>query len=167
VSAVPPGSGGPPVEVMASPPAALNEDLEHLKLLSTFHYVAALLVALLSLLPLFHLIAGMTMVRWSADRPEDALPAIFAGGCLATLAGIWMLTGLSSAACLAVAGHFLARRIHYAYCLSVAGVECLFMPVGTLLGVFTLLVLLRPSVRTLFTPPPAFPPPPPSPPVGA
>jgi hypothetical protein len=137
--------------------AATNEDLEHLKLLSTFHYLAALLLALFSLVPLFHLLAGMTMVRWSAAKPEEALPAIIAGGCLATLAGLWMLIGLSSAACLALAGRFLARRIHHPFCLAVAGVSCLFMPVGTVLGVFTLLVLLRPSVRDLFTPPPTFP----------
>jgi hypothetical protein len=143
----------------------MNEDLEHLKLLSTFHYVAALLLAAFSLLPVFHLVAGMTMVRWSAEKPEEALPAIVAGGCLATLAGIWMLIGLSSAVCLGVAGRFLKRRIHHPFCLAAAGVSCLFMPLGTVLGVFTLLVLLRPSVRALFNPPPSFPGPPPGPPL--
>jgi len=131
----------------------VNEDLEHLKLLSTFHYVVAALLAVFSLLPLFHLIAGLTMVRWSAEKPADAFPAIVAGGCLATLAGAWMLVGLSSAVCLALAGRFLDRRRHHDYCLAVAGVSCLFMPVGTVLGIFTLLVLLRPSVRALFMPP--------------
>jgi hypothetical protein len=45
-----------------------------------------------------------------------------------------------------------------------AGVECIFMPFGTVLGAFTLVVLLRESVKQLFTgnppPPPAVPPPP-------
>jgi hypothetical protein len=31
-----------------------------------------------------------------------------------------------------------------------AGVMCIFMPFGTVLGVFTLIVLLRPSVKPLF-----------------
>jgi hypothetical protein len=31
-----------------------------------------------------------------------------------------------------------------------AGVECLFMPVGTVLGVFTIIVLVRDSVKELF-----------------
>ncbi len=30
------------------------------------------------------------------------------------------------------------------------GVECLFMPVGTVLGVFTIIVLVRDSVKELF-----------------
>jgi hypothetical protein len=31
-----------------------------------------------------------------------------------------------------------------------AAVECLFMPFGTVLAVFTLVVLLRPAVKQLF-----------------
>lgn len=138
----------------------MNEDPEHLKLLSTFHYVAALLLALASLLPLAYIFAGIVMASWSTDRPADALPAILVGGCFATFAGIFLLIGLSSAVCLAFAGRFLERRIHYPFCLAVGGVSCLFMPVGTVLGIFTLLVLLRPSVREIFSPPPLAPVPP-------
>jgi amino acid transporter len=151
-----PEPGGPPAAVAPNPAATRSEDLEHLKLLSIFHYVAAGLLALLSLLPLFHLIAGLTMIQWTVHTPQDLFPGLLAGGCLAMLAGIWMLIGFSSAACLAAAGRFLARREHHTFCLAVAGVACLFMPVGTILGVFTILVLVRPSVRALF-PPPAFP----------
>jgi hypothetical protein len=31
-----------------------------------------------------------------------------------------------------------------------AGVECLFMPFGTVLGVFTIIVLMRESVKQVF-----------------
>ena len=34
--------------------------------------------------------------------------------------------------------------------LSVGGVECLFFPFGTILGVFTIVVLMRDSVKELF-----------------
>ena len=36
------------------------------------------------------------------------------------------------------------------FCLVVAGIECLLIPLGTVLGVFTILVLLRPGTKTLF-----------------
>ena len=147
-----PPTPGPPAAT-APTAATRSEDLEQLKLLSIFHYVAAGLLALVSLLPLFHLIAGLTMIQWTVHTPQEAFPGLLAGGCLAMLAAIWMLIGLSSAACLAAAGHSLARRQHYIFCLVVAGVACLFMPVGTILGVFTILVLVRPSVRALFPPP--------------
>jgi hypothetical protein len=32
-----------------------------------------------------------------------------------------------------------------------AGVECIFAPFGTVLGVFTIIVLMRESVKQLFT----------------
>ena len=49
-----------------------------------------------------------------------------------------------------LAGRYLARRERYTFCLVVAGVECMFMPFGTVLGVFTIIVLSRPSVKDLF-----------------
>ena len=36
------------------------------------------------------------------------------------------------------------------YCLVMAGIECLFMPFGTVLGVFTIIVLMRESVKEMF-----------------
>lgn len=57
-----------------------------------------------------------------------------------------------------MAGRCLKRRTAYNYCLVVAAIECTFMPFGTVLGVLTILVLTRPSVKALFgiqTPPPA------------
>ena len=49
-----------------------------------------------------------------------------------------------------LAGRNLARRRRYLFCQVVAGVGCMFMPFGTVLGVFTLVVLSRPAVRNLF-----------------
>jgi hypothetical protein len=31
-----------------------------------------------------------------------------------------------------------------------AAIACLFMPLGTILGVFTIIVLIRPNVKALF-----------------
>ncbi len=49
-----------------------------------------------------------------------------------------------------LAGRKLARRRSWTFCLVVASIECLFMPYGTVLGVFTIIVLLRPTVKELF-----------------
>ena len=38
-------------------------------------------------------------------------------------------------------------------CMIVAGLSCMMMPFGTVLGVFTLLVLLKPQVKALFDAP--------------
>ena len=38
------------------------------------------------------------------------------------------------------------------FCLVMGAVECVFMPFGTVLGIFTIIVLMRESVKPLFTP---------------
>jgi hypothetical protein len=57
------------------------------------------------------------------------------------------------AALVALSGRSIQKRRRYTFCLIMAGVECLFMPVGTVLGVFTIIVLLRDSVKRQFSPP--------------
>ena len=52
---------------------------------------------------------------------------------------------------LAIAGRSLAMRKRYMFALVVACVECIFMPFGTVLGVFTIIALSRESVKALFS----------------
>ena len=73
------------------------------------------------------------------------------------MGAVFFLTGWTLAVAMAIAGRKLAVRRSYTYCLVVAGIECLFMPFGTVLGVFTIIVLIRPSVKALFEPPGAAP----------
>ena len=49
-----------------------------------------------------------------------------------------------------IAGRMMAKRRRRMFCLIVAAISCLFFPLGTLLGIFTILVLSRPSVIQQF-----------------
>lgn len=40
----------------------MNQDEEHLRLLSIFHYVVGALAAMFALFPIFHLVIGLVMV---------------------------------------------------------------------------------------------------------
>ena len=71
----------------------------------------------------------------------------------------WMFTiigsvivvgGVTLGAFVAYAGRCLAQRRRHTLCLVVAGISCMMMPFGTVLGVFTLIVLLRPQVKAAF-----------------
>ena len=55
------------------------------------------------------------------------------------------------AICILIAGRSLALRKHYSFALVIACIECLFVPFGTILGVFTIVALSRESVRALFS----------------
>jgi hypothetical protein len=52
-----------------------------------------------------------------------------------------------------LAGIYLRARKHRTFCIVVAALNCLHMPFGTVLGIFTIVVLARDSVRTAFAPP--------------
>jgi hypothetical protein len=132
-------------------------DSQHLSLLTVFHYVVAGLAAVFACLPVIHLGLGLFMII----APEKLggpgqQPPVFMGWFLVVLAGCIILAGWVFAILVLITGRFLARRKRYMFCFVMACVECLFMPFGTVLGVFTLLVLMRPSVKELFTPRPTF-----------
>ena len=64
-----------------------------------------------------------------------------------------IIFGLSFAICLLLAGRFLARRVHYTFCFVMAALACMFFPFGTVLGIFTIIVLSRTGVKDLFDQP--------------
>jgi hypothetical protein len=128
-------------------------------LLSVFHYVCAGLAALFACFPIIHLILGLvfTFNPQSFGPPSNQPPA-FIGMFLVAIASAMILLGWLFAASLAYAGRCLARRKNYTFCFVMAAIACLFLPFGTVLGVCSLVVLLRPSVKALFNPatPPSF-----------
>lgn len=128
----------------------MNQDIEHLKLLSIFHYVVAGLMALFACIPFIHFFIGLGMATGAFDdTPGEAR---MVGVFFMVFAGLFILAGWATATAVFIAGRNLARRTNYTYCLVVAGVECIFMPFGTVLGVFTIIVLNRASTKKLFQP---------------
>lgn len=125
-----------------------QEDAQHLQLLSIFHYVMAGLAGLMALFPFLHLVI-FGMVLRSDDAQDDPMARLFLGTFMGATVLV-ILGGLAFAVCLALAGRFLALRMRYTFCLVVAAIACVFFPLGTVLGVFTILVLVRPSVKEAF-----------------
>jgi hypothetical protein len=128
--------------------ATEQHDLEHLKLLSIFHYVLSGITAIFSCMAIFHLLIGIAIVSRQVEAPPP--DAQWIGWSLIILAAIFILLGWLFAIGLFFAARFLAQQKHYTYCLVVAAVSCIFMPFGTILGVFTLVVLTKESVKRRF-----------------
>lgn len=59
--------------------------------------------------------------------------------------GGWLMAGT-----LLFAGRSLQKRKRLLYCQVVAGVSCMLVPLGTVLGVFTIVALQRPSIAAAF-----------------
>ncbi|MEM9413017.1 MAG: hypothetical protein AAGA30_18050 [Planctomycetota bacterium] len=124
--------------------------MDHLRLLSIFHYVVGAIVGLMSLFPLIHIIIGVVILNGGLDDGSGDAPPSFIGWLFILLPAFFILAGLTLASCIAIAGRMLSVRDRYYYCLVMAGVECLIMPFGTVLGVFTLIVLQRHTVKEMF-----------------
>ncbi len=133
-----------------TPPAApVNQDAEHLRLLAIFHYVGGGMTALFACFPFIHLGIGVFMLlKPEAFKPRP--PPEFVAWIFIAAASLVILLGWTLAVLFVLAGRNLSRRRRYVFCQVVAGVGCVLMPFGTVLGVFTLVVLSRPSVKNLF-----------------
>ena len=124
----------------------MNQDEQYLKLLSIFHYVVGGLAALFACIPIIHLSIGIAMLVGAIDNA----PA-FIGLMFVVMAAVSITLGWTLAVCIIIAGRLLAKRKRYIFCLVIAAISCMFMPFGTVLGVFTIIILMRPSVKELFT----------------
>jgi hypothetical protein len=132
----------------------MNRDTEHLQLLAIFHYVVAGLAGLFSFFPLIYTIIGTIFIfapRHGTAKPGEDLPPEFLGWIFAVIGSLLFLIGLAMAICILIAGRSLALHKRYSFALVMACIECLFIPFGTILGVFTIVVLSRESAKALFS----------------
>ena len=131
----------------------MSQDNEHLSLLAIFHYVLAGLAALLSFFALFYAVIGGFLV-YAAQHPSpnnQEPPPAFLGWIFIAVGAVLFLAGIIIALCILIAGRCLSRRKGYSFALVIACIECLFVPFGTILGVFTIIALSREPVKTLFS----------------
>jgi hypothetical protein len=139
-----------------------TNDEKNLGTLAIFHYVVGALLALFSCIFLIYVAMGVAMLCSPAggpfDQPHahtaDPAPAVVAWVFIALGAG-GTLFGWAMAAATIVAGRSITARRRHVFCVVVGALLCLWMPFGTILGVFTLILLTKPHVKALFEPKPA------------
>ena len=137
-----------------SPPLLRDQrttDASHLNLLSIFHFVSAgmalLGIAFMALqFGMFHALMS-DPAAWAAQKnpPPREFFALFQW--LFAVLGVWF----GACAILNVISAFCIRaRTHRIFSVVVAAVNCLQMPLGTVLGIFTIIVLMRDTVREVY-----------------
>lgn len=148
----------PPMFTPCPPPSSVEDrqrivDGEHIKLLSIFHFVVAGLTfcGILFLLAHYWLMSSALAhpEMWKYPTNGPPLPKDFfkifiwfyfvLGFILVTAGVLNLLSGLS-----------LRQRKHRIFSLVVGCLNCLQVPFGTVLGVFTIMVLSRTSVREYY-----------------
>ncbi|MBX7173029.1 MAG: hypothetical protein K1X72_18815 [Pyrinomonadaceae bacterium] len=131
----------------------MNKDLEHLKILSICHYILAGLSIFPMLYGIIYMVMGIffgVMIANAPNQPKDGPPPALFGGIFVVIGLVITLIALTIGILLYKSGRNLSKQTGYTFCLVMACVSCLFMPLGTILGIFTLIVLLRDSVKAIF-----------------
>jgi hypothetical protein len=78
------------------------------------------------------------------------VPPEFIGWIFAVIGSLLFLLGVAIAICMLIAGRSLGKHTRYWFAFTMACIECVFIPFGTILGVFTIIVLSRESVKASF-----------------
>jgi len=126
-------------------------DKQHLGTLSVLHFVGAGL-ALLGLAFVFVHFAVMRTVFTNPDiwkgTPNPPPAGLFdAFSWIYVILGGWYGTSLVFNV---LAGIYLRAQKHRIFCFVVGAFNCVHIPLGTILGIFTIIILARDSVRLSF-----------------
>lgn len=127
--------------------AYLSEvDASQLNALVIAHYVIGGVGMFLALIPLVYVGIGFFLMSGAV---EEEVP-VAAGGLLIGMGVLFFVIGEVIAVVLILSGYHINHRTGYMFSLVVAALSCLNMPVGTVLGVCTLIVLNRDSVKAAY-----------------
>lgn len=128
-------------------------DEEHLRLLAMFHYISGALTILFSCIFIIHLtLLGFLMsnpgVLGVTPAPEADARSVLAVMFYIFLA--FIVLGIAYGVIQIISGRCLARHRYRTFSLIAAIPNTLLIPYGTMLGVMTLIVLGRDSVKALY-----------------
>ena len=127
----------------------MNQDEHYLNLLGIFQYVVGGMTAFFACFPIIHLVIGIALISGKFDGGSP--PPAFFGWLFVIAASVFILLGWALAAIMIFAGRRLRQRRSHTFCFVLACFECIIIPFGTVLGVFTIIHLSKDSVRQLFT----------------
>lgn len=127
-----------------------SRDEEHLRILSILYYVFGGLGVFSGLIPLVYVALGVVLLSVRPTGPAGSGPPPEIGWLMIGFGSGLSLVLLALAGCALFTGYNLSRKKRYLFCFVDACLSCIQMPLGTILGVFTIVVLARPEVKELF-----------------
>lgn len=128
-------------------------DQEHLRLLTIFHYVLAGITALFACFPIFHIALGLFFIlapEEMMNQGQNSPPPPWFGWLFVGIGSVFVILGWTMALLTFISGRYMAQRKKWLFTMIIAGIQCAFVPLGTVLGIFTLIVLQKDSIRRLY-----------------
>lgn len=130
----------------------MDENESHLNNLAVAHYAVGALMSLFACLPLFHMAIGLAMVFGDETffGESEPPPPEFFGWMFFGMGLLFFLFGQAIAISVIISGRFLKKRKNYMFTFIFACIACAIFPFGTLLGVFTIIVLSKEPVKRMY-----------------
>lgn len=128
----------------------MEEEVKYLRLLSIFYYIVGGLAAFFASFPLIHVVLGFGMLFAGTGSPDGPPVNVIAGIFLIGVGLTFILLGWTFVVLMIITGRNLKAFRKHTFCVVMAGVSCIFIPFGTVLGVLSLILLTRESVKKLF-----------------
>jgi hypothetical protein len=95
---------------------------------------------------------GLSMVfspmSWTSnggEAPPPIMEWIFAG-----IGGFWVLGALIFGILTIVSGRYISQRRNKTFSIVIGAINCLFMPLGTILRIFTIVTLSKKEIIDLY-----------------
>ena len=127
-----------------------SQNEQYLNLLAIFHYVFGGMKYVFGCIPMIHFVIGILMLTGVIHDKGDEVALRFVGLFMILFSMAFISVAWIIATLVILAGRNLARRTRYTFCMIIAAIECISMPLGTILGVFTIILLCKPEVKQLF-----------------
>jgi len=124
------------------------EPQNNLDTISTFHYVWGGLKLFASLIVLFYLVVGIGMVIVGIDVGETEMQ--LSGWIFIVFGFICFLIVVALGVLSLLCGKYLRERRNRVFCMVMAALACANPPLGTVLGIFTILEIEKPEVKKIF-----------------
>jgi hypothetical protein len=145
-----------PNQLQYQTPAPYSNDISHLQILSILHYVWGGLLMLLSCFFIIYIVMGFVMASGafnasvSAGRTASQPPPPSVGYVLVGFGSCGVVCGWGIGICTIISGYKMATRKSRVFSIVMAGINCISFPLGTTLGVFTIIVLAKQSIKELY-----------------
>lgn len=135
----------------------MNQDDSHLDSLAIAHYVMGGIMVFFACFPLLHVALGLSVVfdvggmaESMEAQPNGGPPPLLFGWLFVGAGLAFFLLGQALSISLILSGRYLKRRKNYLFSFILGCLACACFPFGTILGVFTIIVLARPSVKEIY-----------------
>lgn len=127
-----------------------HDDERQLRILGLLHYAGAALASVIPMLGALYAAFGVAILLGRFPGSGPLVPGKAIGWLPIGIGVFIVLIGVTAVCLNLVAARSLRDRKNHRLCLLTSALNCVHLPLGTLLGTCTLIVLCRPAVSAAF-----------------